>query len=341
MTHPSPFIVAVVMPVRNEERYIGQTLEQLMRQDFPIDKVEVIVADGYSTDATREVAKGFASRFGSLRILNNDGRLPSSGRNVGVRNSSAPFVLILDGHCHIPGNRLLADMVRLFESTGAACLCRPQPLDPPDISSFQRAVAICRNSYLGHKPGSEIYADFEGEVDPTSSGAMYRREVFDTVGYFDESFGACEDVEFNHRVKEAQIKAVLSPLLKVYYFPRENLAGLWKQMRRYGRGRFNFSAKHHIFSPVQWFSGVAVVGLAMGACLSFFSSWFCWLTTLAISGYALLVIAVSIQLYREKKELGLLLFGPPVFTAIHFGLGVGFLEGLVGRVSAPFRKSKM
>lgn len=329
------------MPVRNEARYIGQTLDQLRRQDFPLDKVEVVIADGYSTDATRDIAQGFASRFGSLRVLNNPGRLPSSGRNVGVRNSSAPFVLILDGHCHIPDNRLLADMVRLFESSGAGCLCRPQPLDPPDISSLQRAVAICRNSNLGHKPGSEIYADFEGEVDPTSSGAMYRREVFDMIGYFDESFGACEDVEFNHRVHEAGIKSILSPLLKVYYYPRENLAGLWKQMRRYGTGRFNFSAKHHIFSPIQWFSGVAVVGLALGIILSFFSAIFCWLTALSLIGYALLVVAISLQLYREKKELGLLLFGPPIFVAIHFGLGVGFLEGLVHRIIAPFRTSKM
>ncbi|MEK7775725.1 MAG: glycosyltransferase family 2 protein [Candidatus Zixiibacteriota bacterium] len=332
MTHPSPFTIAVVMPVRNEERFIGKTLDQLRQQEYPLDKVEVIIADGDSSDNTREIAKGFASRFGSLRVLNNAGMLPSSGRNVGVRQSSAPYILILDGHCHIPGNKLLDDMVRLFESTGAGCLCRPQPLDPPDISSFQRAVAICRNSTLGHKPGSEIYADFEGEVDPTSSGAMYRREVFDIVGYFDESFDACEDVELNHRVKEAGIKSILSPLLKIYYYPRENLRGLWKQMRRYGRGRFNYSAKHRIFSPIQWFSGAAAAGLALGIVLSIFSTLFCWLTMLATLGYLLLVSAFSIQLYREKKELGLLLFGPSIFAAVHFGLGVGFLEGLMGRV---------
>jgi succinoglycan biosynthesis protein ExoA len=336
MTHPSPFAIAVIMPVRNEQRYIGQTLDQLRQQEFPLEKVEVIVADGNSTDATREVAKEFASRFGSLRILNNAGMLPSSGRNVGVRNSSAPYILILDGHCHLPGNRLLADMVRLFESTGAGCLCRPQPLDPPDISSFQRAVAICRNSALGHKPGSEIYADFEGEVDPTSSGGMYRREIFEKIGYFDESFDACEDVEFNHRVHDAGIKSVLSPLLKVYYYPRENLAGLWKQMRRYGRGRFNYTAKHRIFSPIHWFAGAGVAAFGSGIFLSLFSDLFCWLSMTAVIGYILLVIAISVQLFRQKKELGLLFFGAPIFTAIHFGLGVGFLEGIVRRI-IPFR----
>ena len=177
--------LAVVMPVRNEEKFLGQTLDQLYLQDFPVDRLEVIIAEGGSSDRTREIAESYKSRFGSLKVLDNPRRLPSSGRNVGVKNSTAPYIAILDGHTFIPSKSFLSDILETFKRTGSHCLCRPQPLDPPDINEFQTAVALCRSSSLGHKPGSEIYSDFEGEVDPTSSGAMYTRSVFEQIGYFD------------------------------------------------------------------------------------------------------------------------------------------------------------
>lgn len=325
----SKYKLAVVMPVRNEEKFLAQTLDQLYLQDFQMDTLEVVIADGFSTDRTREIAESFRGRFGSLKVLDNPGKLPSSGRNVGVKNSTAPYILILDGHTYIPNKNFLADIISTFETTGAHCLCRPQPLKPPDINEFELSVALCRGSALGHKPGSEIYAEFEGEVDPTSSGAMYRREVFEKIGDFDENFDACEDVDFNYRVKQAGFKSWLSPKLTVFYYPRSTIQSLWKQMNRYGMGRFKFALKHQIFSPIQWFAGAAVLGFVVALILSFLFDPIQVMFRTVTAFYLLIVLIFSFVLALKEKHFGCLLYGLLIFPTIHFGLGFGFLKVMI------------
>ncbi len=327
----SMYDIAIIMPVLNEEKFIGQTLEQLYMQDFPMDKVEIVIADGGSTDNTKEIVKTYKNRFGSLKILDNPRGLASAGRNLGVRNSDAPYIMILDGHVYLPDNNLLKSIVETFEKTDAKCLCRAQPLTPPNLSEFEKSVALCRGSLLGHKPGSEIYSDFEGAVDPTSSGAMYHREVFDEIDYFDENFDACEDVDFNYRVNKASLKAVLSPKLKVFYYPRNSLQGLWKQMQRYGKGRFDLSLKHNFYSPMQLLAAGGVVGFFGLLLLSLLFPPLFELFRSATGLYLLIVILFSIFLGLKEKHFGCILFGPLIFPTIHFGLGVGFLRGIFNK----------
>ncbi|HWR83785.1 MAG TPA: glycosyltransferase [Candidatus Deferrimicrobium sp.] len=330
--------IAVIMPVLNEEKFIGQTLEQIYHQEFPADKVEIVIADGGSTDRTREIAESFKSRFGSLKVLDNPVRRPSSGRNVGVKNSTAPYVVVMDGHTFIPSKHLLRDIIQFFKTTGAACLCRPQPLTPPDINPFQKAVSLCRGSALGHKPGSEIYSDFEGEVDPTSSGAMYARSLFDEIGYFDEQYDACEDVDFNFRIRKAGLRSFLSPRLKVLYYPRATFRGLWRQMMRYGRGRFQFAMKHRQVALVQWLAAAGVMGFAVLLVMAPFSVRTAAIFGAATVAYLWVVALYSVFLALKRKHGACLRYGPIIFPTIHFGLGVGFLLGLYEKVTNKARR---
>src|SRR5207302_8409198 len=121
---------------------------------------------------------------------------------------------------------------------------RPQPLDVSRATPLQRAVATARASRLGHHPDSHIYSDREGFVPPQSVAVAYRREVFERVGLFDEAFDACEDVELNHRVARAGLRCFFTPRIQVRYQPRGTLAGLFRQMVRYGRGRVRLLRKH-------------------------------------------------------------------------------------------------
>ncbi|HOD65157.1 MAG TPA: glycosyltransferase family 2 protein [candidate division Zixibacteria bacterium] len=332
---PSKFDLAVIMPVRNEEKYVGQTLEQLYLQDFPMDRLEVVVADGGSTDRTREIVESYKTRFGALRLLDNPVRRPSSGRNIGIRNSTAPRIVVIDGHVYIPSKTLLRDVVETFDRTGADCLCRPQPLTPPDLNDLQTAIALCRGSALGHKPGSEIYADYEGEVDPTSSGAMWTRATFDRVGLFDENFDAGEDIELNFRVHRAKLKAWLNPALRVYYYPRATLPALWRQMVRYGLGRFRMSRKHGLWAPTHWLAAAGVVLCIVLFVLGFLSLAVMKLFQIVAALYLLTVIFYSLSLALRHRNLNCLLYGPLIFPTIHFGLGVGFLKGVIESYSPP------
>ena len=128
-----PFI-SIVIPVRNEEKFISQTLNQLIGQDYPQNRLEILVVDGMSEDNTREVVCGIASKVSWVKLLENPNKLSSSGRNIGIKNSQGEIVFFVDGHCYIPNDLLLKNVVNVFERSKALCLCRPQPLSPPDIS---------------------------------------------------------------------------------------------------------------------------------------------------------------------------------------------------------------
>ena len=325
----APF-VSIVIPVRNEERHIGNVLSQLESQDYPHDRFEILVVDGNSTDRTAEAVEGFARQATiSISLLENPAQLSSAGRNIGARNSDGEFIIYIDGHCNIPSASMLRDSVDLFEKTGADCLCRPQPLTMPGNTNFQSVVANVRATVLGHGLDSTIYtADREGLVNPSSSGASYRRSVFDRIGYYDESFDACEDVEFNFRVFSAGFPSYLSDRLKLLYQPRPTLRSLWQQMIRYGRGRYRLIRKHpRAFSTGQVIPALFLVWLAIAGAGSFFSP----PVLLIFFGTLLLYLAVVLLFAAGlaiKYGWRYLVQAPAVYAVIHTGLGTGFLMEL-------------
>jgi succinoglycan biosynthesis protein ExoA len=331
-----PFIT-IVVPVQNEERFISSTIGQLLNQDYAKERFEIIVADGLSKDQTRKIVQDISTRHPNVRLLDNPGLLPSSGRNVGFKNGKGDIFLVVDGHCYMPTNQLLMNIVTCFGKSNAQCLGRPQPLDPPGLSPFQQAVATARNSRIGHSGNSFIYSDYEGFVSPVSMGAAYKREIFRKIGYVDENFDACEDVEFNYRVETAGFKTYTSPSLAIKYYPRENLKGLFKQMERYGLGRFKFIRKHpEVLNLDMLIPPAFVVGwfflLFISLLFFTFSSHIIKAIFLILfviyAGYLLMILGESF-IISIRKGLRFFKYLPLIFFAIHFGLGYGFMKQMV------------
>jgi len=240
-------------------------LDQLLEQTYPAGSYEILVADGGSTDATRAIVQTRAAQSRvAIRVVDNPGIRSGAGRNAGVAESTGEIILFIDGHCEIPSTRLLEDTALLMQETGAECLCRPQPLIAFSPSGVGKIIADARASTLGHGRDSLIYdMTHSGFVHPASSGATYRREIFEKLGNYDTSFDACEDVEFNTRVREAGYKAYTDPRVAVYYEPRQSFSGLFRQMMRYGTGRVRLTRKHpESASLSQWAPAVLVAALA-------------------------------------------------------------------------------
>ena len=332
-----PFIT-VVIPVYNEAKFIAETLEQLLGQDYPESSYEILVCDGGSTDGTRESVREIASRHAAVKLLDNPGKRSSSGRNVGFKNGRGKYFVVIDGHCSIPSANLLRDIAEAFARSGADVLGRAQPLAPEGISVFQRAVALARAARIGHGGDSLIYSDHAGFISPVSNGAMYRREVFEAVGYVDERFDACEDVEFNYRVEQAGLTAYMSPELTVRYYPRDSFAGLYRQMRRYGEGRCRLWRKHPETLSLNTLVPPAFAGAVLAACclvvpvlIGLLPAWTLWPFAVGFGLYAVLVaIQTLISCLESGWRYGLYL--PAIFFVIHFGLGFGFSrEWLVGK----------
>src|SRR6185295_12793849 len=107
LPRPTPFI-SVVVPVRNEASCIRRTLEQILDQNYDSRRFEILVADGRSTDDTAEIVREVSLNHPQVRLLDNPGRLASSGRNRGIRFSQGEIILIIDGHCDLKDPDYLA-----------------------------------------------------------------------------------------------------------------------------------------------------------------------------------------------------------------------------------------
>jgi succinoglycan biosynthesis protein ExoA len=327
-----PFI-SVIVPVRNEAAFIRNTLEQLLHQDYDADRFEILVADGRSTDATQALVEDYAARYANVRLLDNPRRWSSAGRNLGVRAARGDLVVIVDGHCELDRVHYFQELADAFRRSGAECVGRPQPLDVSGATTLQRAVAAARSCWLGHHPDSYIYASEEQFVPPHSVAVAYRWRVFTDVGLFDESFDACEDVEFNHRVARAGLRCFFTPRVAARYVPRSSLGGLFRQMVRYGRGRVRLCRKHpDTFSARSFAPALFVLGLMAGPLLAWLSPVLAALYGGALVLYAAVVLLVSLTLAARAGRAALLPWLPLVFAAIHTGAGAGMLtEWVAGR----------
>jgi succinoglycan biosynthesis protein ExoA len=329
---PAPFL-SIVLPIRNEEAHIGAVLKQLREQEYPLNRFEVLVAVGTSTDRTVEVVEHFKEHSTmSIRRFDNPAKLSSAGRNIGARHAQGEYVIFIDGHCNIPSKTLLRDTAAIFEKTGADCLCRPQPLKMHGNNLFQKVVAHARATPLGHGRDSTIYdMGHEGPVNPSSAGAIYRRTVFERIGDYDENFDACEDVEFNYRVFKAGLSSYISPRLAVEYQPRASLSALWRQMMRYGSGRFRLIEKHRdAFSFGQIVPAAVLLWLVFGGIASVFSRPFSLAFGLSLVFYAAVVLYYSLGL-GVRHGFRHLVLGPFIYLTIHLGLGAGFLTEVFRR----------
>lgn len=325
--------LSIVIPIRNEEKFIEGTLSCLVSQEYPCDRYELIVVDGMSTDKTKEKVSRFIDQHpqNNISLLNNPGKLSSRARTIGVKVAKGEIVAVIDGHVYIPNNNIFYNIEKIVKERKAICLSRPQPLNVPGLrQGLPFWIAVARGSSIGHSRKSYIYSDHEGFIDPTSSGFAYHRSIFEKVGYFDENFDAAEDVEFNYRVGKQGIKAYTSPDLKVYYYPRDTFSKLFQQQTRYGVGRWRFIRKHpesftkETIVPVGILLGSLLLPISMGLnkSLPLLTGLHLWPMLL----YFFILMGVGL---REATSRGT--FFPALLVALaiwvtHLGLGWGFLK---------------
>lgn len=328
--------VSIVMPVLNEEKFIGNTLQQIARQEYSQSKLEIIVVDGGSVDKTKDIVRAFiAATDLNIRLLENPNKLSSSARNIGIKNAVGDYIMFIDGHIYLPNNLTISEMVTAALKNEARILGRPQPLNPPGLNSFQMLVAAVRSSSLGHSVESYIYSDYEGWVNPTSVSVMYHRSIFEEFGGFDESFDAAEDLEFNYRLSKNKLRAFFSPKFSVYYYPRDCMSGLYVQMQRYGLGRIKFSKKHpesfnfEVLAPclavLTAFMSPILVGLLYESALhglltiAVLVSCACWVLSR--------ILKVSNPLFVLSSFICLLI----VYIGLSFGIFKGICQSIFGR----------
>lgn len=326
-TQPEQLFISIVVPIRNEARYIGHTIDSLLAQDY--EQFEIIVVDGQSDDETAAIVNDYCVKHGQVHLLENPRRWSSAARNIGSRKARGDVILMVDGHCEIPDNGLLRRLADAFTRSGVDVVGRPQPLHVQGANSVQEAIALVRSSPLGHHPDSFIYAEGECIAPAESIGVAYRRGVFDTVGWFDELFDACEDVDFNLRCDRAGMRCLFTSAAAVHYYPRDTLTGLFRQLVRYGRGRVRLARKHQSWSLKFLLPGMLVLGIITGPAFALIAPPLAWLYIGVLAIWVGTIVVASIAVCARAKRWRRLPHVVAAFLVVHLGAGWGVLRELV------------
>jgi glycosyltransferase involved in cell wall biosynthesis len=235
-----PF-VSVLMPIRNEAGFIAEGLQAVLTQDYPADRMEIIVADGMSDDGTREIVAALTEQHARVRLIDNPGRIVSTGLNAGIRQARGEIVIRLDGHAEIACD-FIRQNVRLLAERPEAWVVGG-PIIHAGRNPFSRAAAIAMSSPFGVGLALHRFAAYEGYAEGAAFPAI-RAWVFDRVGDFDERLVRNQDDEWNYRVTQAGGRIFISPRVRYTYFVRDSATALFRQYFQYAFWRIPVIRKH-------------------------------------------------------------------------------------------------
>ena len=205
-----PF-VSVVMPVRNEAAFIAESLGAVLTQDYPADRMEVIVVDGDSTDGTPKVLGQYQGSEPPVIVLRNPARIVPAALNIGIRHARGEIIVRVDGHAVIAPDyvRKSVEYLRRGDAEGVG-----GPMRPRGRSYFGRAAALATASPFGIAGSRFHYSEKEDFFTDTFYLGAYRRDVFDRIGLFDEGFICNQDYELNYRLRAAGGRILCSPKIQ-------------------------------------------------------------------------------------------------------------------------------
>lgn len=324
LNHKKYPTVTVVIPVLNEIDIIGQCIEAVLKQDYPSDRVELIVVDGLSRDGTREKILKFSKKNNKIHLLNNEKKITSAGLNIGIKYSRSDIVIIIGAHS-IMKEDFISLCVQYMNKLGVKCVGGKQVI--LGNSFIQQAIGFAMSSPFGITSAPHRYQNKEKFVD-TVAHAAYDHSIFDIIGYFDENSKISEDAEFNWRLRKAGYKIYFTPKIISYYFPRNSLTRLIKQFFRYGILRVNVIKKHlDAIKFLHLIPSVSIILFIILLLLGIIEKRFLYII-LFLGGLYLIVNMISSLSICFKNDVRYILILPIIFISIHMSWGIGFIVGL-------------
>ncbi|MFH1369299.1 MAG: glycosyltransferase [Elusimicrobiota bacterium] len=245
--------ISVIIPAHNAEKTIIKCAESLMGLDYP--DYEVIIVNDGSTDGTAAALKDFEGSE-RLKVLNQEKSGPSVARNRAIMQAKGDFIAFTDADCKVDKN-WLNELLKGFEVANPYRIMGAggDQLSPEDDTDFGKQLNdFLRNigflsDYIKTSTGTPSIT--ATEHNPTCN-AMYRKEVFDKVGYFQEDLWPGEDVELDYRIKKSGFQLMFNPAAIVYHYRPENASKYRKMMFRYGNVQALLVRKYGFFRKIQY-----------------------------------------------------------------------------------------
>jgi len=325
-------LISVIIPMRNEEGFVGKCLQSFLSQIESRDDVEILCVDGMSTDKTREIINQFSKINSNIRLVINPHKIVSTSLNIAIPGSRGEYIVVAGCHAEYAPD-YLTKCLEVIQRTGADQVGGYMVTCPGSNTNIGVAITAATSCIFGVGNSMFRLTGPERQVDIVPFG-MYRRNVFEKIGLYDERLVRNQDIEFNKRLLKAGGKTIISPEIKLKYYNRSTYRGMWQQAFNNGLwnpytiwlvGRGRLSLRHFI-------PGVFMLSLILPMIGSL--AW--WpigiLSLVSVFLYFLIAAFFAIRLSRNNHTSAFKIIC--AFVVLHFAYGIGSLWGFV---TAPFK----
>lgn len=322
-----PF-VTVVMPVRNEAGYITRSLSAVIEQDYPDERMEIIIADGMSTDETREIVRSFQSSYPNLMLIDNPGKIAPTGLNRATALARGEIIARVDGHCEIATDYIRRAVEHLqnenVDGVGG-------PIETIGETATAEVIAAAMSSTFG--VGGSAFRTVKDKTVLTDTIAfpVYKRAIIERAGGYDEELVRNQDDEYNYRLRKLGARLLLASDVRSRYYSRGTMHKLFKQYFQYGFWKVRVLQKHpRQMSLRQFIPPAFVASLLFSLGLTAFTSLGWWIFAGIIGCYLTvnLLASARISLSSSPRRFQFFLL-PAVFASLHLSYGLGFLIGFM------------
>jgi succinoglycan biosynthesis protein ExoA len=322
--------VSIIVPCYNEEATIRQLLDSILTQTYPREQMEVVIADGLSTDSSRKVIETFQQEHSglSVKVVENTLHTIPSGLNLAIKSARGEIIVRLDAHS-APIPEYVARCVDVLESGKGANVGGVWEIKPGARTWIAESISAAAAHPMGVGDAMYRLNAKAGAVDTVPFGSFHR-SLIEKIGGFDEALLTNEDYEFNTRVRQSGGVVWLEPSIRSVYFARSTYGALARQYWRYGFWKWRMLARYP--STLRWRQALPPLFVAVLIGLGVLSAWLV---------LARIFIAVQITLYlvalifagftlAVKKQKFTLIFGLPIaIVTMHMSWGSGFLWSMV------------
>jgi len=320
-----PF-VSILIPIRNESAYIQRCLQAVLAQGYPTELMEILIADGMSTDNTRLILQKIQSEQPHIKLIDNPPGIVPTGLNSLISQAKGEVLIRVDGHCMIEPD-YISNCIHHLQNDNVDGVGGPMRSIGEDFTS--EVIALAMSSKFGVGNSSFRTETGQTKLADTVPFPAYTRAIIEKVGLYDEELVRNQDDEYNYRIREAGGKILLADDVRSTYYSRGSLSKLWKQYFGYGFWKVRVLQKHpRQMSLRQFIPPLFVLGLLFSLLIAGLFNWGWIMPLVVLIAYLLAAFASAI---KEGRALGFkaIILLPLVFAVIHLGYGSGFLWGLV------------
>lgn len=316
--------VSVIVPILNEEKYIEKFLDSILSQDYPKEKLEIILVDGFSSDKTPQILNSYAEKYEFMKVIKNEKKTVQYALNLGIENASGEYIVRMDAHAWYASD-YISKCIEYLKSTGATNVGGPTIVKGK--TRIQKVIAAAYSAGFALGGGSHYKSSYEGYCDTVSWGSFRKKDLV-KIGMYDENMPRSEDDDLNFRITQSGGKIFMTPKIKSEYYPKETFEKLFWQYFNYGVWKIALIKKHGKPPKLSQLVPMMFVGfLMLFGVLSFFSGRAFSLLMLGIFSYLLADFYFSLKTSELKSISDKLLLMWANFV-IHSSYGLGFFVGV-------------